>query len=221
MSHPHKTEPRWERRKDARPAELLAAALDLFVERGFAATRLEDVAARAGVSKGTLYLYFESKEDLFKAVVRNGIVGAIERAERMVTEHQGRAAELLACLVRGWWSEVFSQPAGGIIKLLLAESGNFPELADFFHAEVVVRSRQPIVQAIERGIEAGEFRRVDLAYFVHLVMSPLVLLSISQHSIGLCRREGLEPERYVEMHIEQMLAGLAAAGGAGRSGRST
>ena len=76
--------PRWSRRKDARPAELTRAALELFVERGYAATRLEDVAKRAGVSKGTLYLYFDSKEELFKAVVREGLVPALERGERMV-----------------------------------------------------------------------------------------------------------------------------------------
>src|SRR5512134_612954 len=94
-----KTEPRFERRKEARPGEILDAALDLFVERGYATTRLDDVAQRAGVSKGTVYLYFDSKEDLFKAVVRSGIVRAIEDAEQRVEHFDGAAAELLRMLV--------------------------------------------------------------------------------------------------------------------------
>ncbi len=89
------------RRKESRPNELLEAALELFVERGFAATRLEDVASRAGVSKGTLYLYFESKEELFKAVVRSGILPVIENAESMVGQFRGNASELLRSVVKG------------------------------------------------------------------------------------------------------------------------
>ena len=90
-----KAEPRWERRKGARPSELLAAALNLFVEKGFAATRLDDVAARAGVSKGTLYLYFDNKEALFKAVVQEGIVPVIDEGEALVRDYRGSAPELL------------------------------------------------------------------------------------------------------------------------------
>src|SRR3954462_6809689 len=98
--------PRWERRKDARPQELLAAALDLFVERGFASTRLEDVAKRAGVSKGTLYLYFENKEELFKAVVRENIVPAIGAAEDVIAGFEGPSDELLRCVLFGMWDRI-------------------------------------------------------------------------------------------------------------------
>src|SRR4249920_3188746 len=93
-------EPRWERRKDARPGELASAALELFVERGFAATRLDDVAKRAGVSKGTLYLYFDSKDDLFKAVVREGIVSRIVEFEDRMRAYQGSSADLMRLLVK-------------------------------------------------------------------------------------------------------------------------
>src|SRR5436190_8043477 len=105
---------RWTRRKEARPAELMAAALDLFVERGFAATRLDDVAARAGVSKGTLYLYFAGKDDLFKAVVRGGILPAIANAETLVREFPGGSGELLRLVVSGMWSNVGSNLLSGI-----------------------------------------------------------------------------------------------------------
>ena len=121
-----KLEPRWERRKDERPGELTAAALELFVERGYANTRLEDVAKRAGVSKGTLYLYFENKEELFKAVVREGIVTTIEEAERVFEHYEGAMADLLGALVHGWWARIGSTKAAGIPKLMMSEAGNFP-----------------------------------------------------------------------------------------------
>ena len=98
-----KPQPRWTRRKDARPDEIIAAALDLFVERGFATTRLDDVATRAGVSKGTLYLYFENKEDLFKAVVRGNIVPVLLHGEQLLKDFSGSSADLVRQLVRGWW----------------------------------------------------------------------------------------------------------------------
>src|SRR5574343_1755930 len=96
---PHKRE----RRKQARPGELLEAALDLFVEKGFAATRAEEVAVRAGVSKGTLFLYFPSKEELFKAVVREHIVRHQTQGAEKIARFEGRSAELLRYLMPEWW----------------------------------------------------------------------------------------------------------------------
>src|ERR1700712_3718971 len=121
MQCPYDTKPRWERRKDARPQELLAAALDLFVERGFASTRLEDVARRAGVSKGTLYLYFTNKEELFKAVVRDSIVPVIGAAEDIIAGFEGHSADLLRIVITDWWQRLGATNASGITKLIMAE----------------------------------------------------------------------------------------------------
>ena len=129
--------PRWERRKQARPSELVAAALALFVEKGYAGTRLEDVAARAGVSKGTLYLYFANKEELFKAVVRENIVRNIAQAQQMVSAYEGDTGALLAHLMREWWRRIGDTPASGIPKLVVSESGNFPQIARFYFDEVI------------------------------------------------------------------------------------
>src|SRR3954469_7259386 len=115
------SKPRWERRKEARPQELLAAALDLFVERGFAATRLDDVAARAGVSKGTLYLYFANKEELFKAVVRESMLPALDEAEDLIKHHQGHSAALFEDIIMGWWERIGQSKVSGITKLIMAE----------------------------------------------------------------------------------------------------
>jgi AcrR family transcriptional regulator len=98
------------RRKEARPGELLAAALDLFVARGYAATRLEDVAQQAGVSKGTLYLYFENKEALFKAVIREGILPVLAENEEIAARHEGSTFALLEKLLNNWWLRMAGRP---------------------------------------------------------------------------------------------------------------
>jgi AcrR family transcriptional regulator len=203
-----KSAPRWSRRKQARPAELTRAALELFVERGYAATRLEDVARCAGVSKGTLYLYFESKEELFKAVVREGLVPALERGERMVDEHRGAAAELVRELVKGWWQLIGATPYGGIAKLMISECRNFPELGQFYYAEVISRGYGVIERAVRLGVERGEFRQMDLDYVTRLVIAPLVLMTIWRHSFDFCDSHRLDPDVYIEHHIELLLNGL-------------
>eukprot|EP01034_Spumella_vulgaris_P032775 gene32775-40456_t len=148
MQAPTDTKPRWERRKDARPQELLEAALELFVERGFAATRLEDVARRAGVSKGTLYLYFENKEELFKAVVRATIGQAIGQAELDLAASDAPSAALLKEMLMRWWGQVGATKLAGITKLMMAESGNFPELVRFYEDEVVARGNALLVRVL-------------------------------------------------------------------------
>lgn len=203
-----KSEPRWERRKEARPGELLASALELFAEKGFAATRLEDVAARAGVSKGTLYLYFDSKEELFKAVVRGGIVRAIEEGEAMIEQFKGTASELVRTIVLGWWERIGATALSGIPKLMLSEARNFPELAQFYHSEVIQRGSLIFRRALERGIEAAEFRRVDIDYTVEVMLAPIIMLSVWRHSLGCCEPEPRDPLRYLEAYLDLALAGL-------------
>jgi AcrR family transcriptional regulator len=203
--------PRWERRKDARPAELMAAALDLFVDKGYAGTRLDDVAARAGVSKGTLYLYFANKEELFKAVVRENIVRNIDQAAAAVAAHQGPSDRLLHDLVQAWWATMGLSKASGISKLMLAESGNFPEIATFYHDEVIHPAHRVMERAIERGIARGEFRPVDVETFTRVLVAPIVMLMLWQHSFGLCCNEPIDPQRYLATHIDAFNAALRAA----------
>src|SRR5262249_15956868 len=152
---------RWRRRKDARPAEILAAALDCFAERGFAATRMDDVAARAGVTKGTVYLYFETKEDLFKALVRSELVPNVERLEAAATADVP-PADLLRGLFALWATHVFPSRISVLPKLMLAEAGNFPDLAKFYLEEVVHRALALLRSILRRGVESGEFRPIDV-----------------------------------------------------------
>lgn len=207
MNCPFK-KPRWERRKDARPQELLAAALDLFVERGYAATRLDDVAARAGVSKGTLYLYFTNKEELFKAVVRENMVPLLGEAEGIVENHEGSSIELFREIILGWWERIGNTKLSGITKLMVAESSNFPEVAQFYHDEVITRGTAMITRMLERGIASGEFRGIDVQETVHAVCSPVIMLMVWKHTFNTCNAEPLDPEKFLNTFIDLFLHGL-------------
>ncbi len=203
--------PRWERRKEARPAELVSAALELFVEKGYAGTRLDDVAARAGVSKGTLYLYFENKEELFKAVVRENIVARISQSADEILHYDGSSAELLRRLMTTWWEEYGSHTAGGIGKLMMAESGNFPEIARFFLEEVIEPWHRMLAAVIQRGAERGEFRTVKPDMFARVVTGPLVMLSLWKHSFGACSHQPLDANEYLATHLDIVLSSLRPA----------
>ena len=203
--------PRWERRKDARPQELLAAALNLFVERGYAATRLDDVAQQAGVSKGTLYLYFENKEELFKAVVREHLVPALEAAEDFIEQFDGPSGELLKLSILNWWKRIGETKVSGISKLMMAESGNFPEVARFYHEEVVSRGEALIVRILQRGMASGEFRTLDVEHAKLVIVAPVLMLMLWRHSFTGCRTEPIDAQRYLDCHIDLLNRGLQQA----------
>jgi AcrR family transcriptional regulator len=202
--------PRWRRRKDSRPAEILSAALSVFVERGYAATKLDDVARQAGVSKGTMYLYFESKEALFKEVVRASVVPEIERAEQRVQSHSGTARRLLEELIEGWWAVLGESRLSGLAKLMMGEANNFPELAQFWFEEVVRRSHAVTASAVQLGINLGEFRPVDTRLAARLAIAPLLHAAVMNHSIHRCTYEPADHRALVRLHTELFLRGLAA-----------
>jgi TetR/AcrR family transcriptional regulator len=203
-----------ERRKDARPGELLNAALELFVEKGFAATRAEEVATRAGVSKGTLFLYFGTKEELFKAVVRENISGRFAEWSAEMDAFEGSSAELLRHCMLSWWERIGSTKAAGISKLMMSEAGNFPELAAFYRDEVVNPGNLLIRRVLQRGISSGEFRPLDLDYGVYLVLAPMLFLNMWSYSLspllGQCSGApvGIDPRAYFNTHIDNLLLGL-------------
>ena len=198
-----------QRRKEARPQELLEAALDLFVERGFAATRSEDVAIRAGVSKGTLYLYYPSKEELLKEVIRHHVINPITEGAQTVAHFEGGTPELLATMLRLWWNRIGETRASGIIKLMTSEVRNFPEIAQFYVDEVVAPSNLMLVQVIQRGIDRGEFRPVNVAETVHALVGPLVFLALNKHSLGACSVAfQLDPKVVIEALLDMVLYGL-------------
>ena len=203
--------PKRERRKQDRPGELLEAALDLFVEKGYAATRVEEVAARAGVSKGTLFLYFPSKEDLFKAVVRHNVVAPVTQGAAEVAQFQGSSGDLVEWMMLQWWRRYGATKASGISKLIMSEASNFPDLVDFFRTEVITPAHALVRSALQRGIDQGEFRTVDVDLTLHSVMSPLLFLIMWKHSMGPCcpSHEQINPEAFISQHAQLLARGLS------------
>lgn len=206
--------PRRERRKEARPGELLDAALDLFVEKGYAATRVDDVAARAGVSKGTLFLYFPSKEELFKAVVRENIAGRFPEWNAEVDQFQGSTADMLRYCYTVWWERIGATRASGITKLMLCEACNFPQITQFYQREVVAQGQQLIRRILQRGVDRGEFRALNLDYAVYAVLSPMIFLMMAKHSEEACMPQEIlmAPQAYLETQINTLLYGLCQSG---------
>ncbi len=199
------------RRKEARPGELLAAALDLFVEKGFAATRVEEVAQRAGVSKGTLFLYFPSKEELFKAVVRQSLSGRLHEWDTEVENFTGSSADLLRHGMLSWWERVGDTQASGITKLMLTEAHNFPEMAAFYQTEVVQPYQSLVQRILQRGVDSGEFAPLDTDLASYSVTGPLIFMALWKHSMALpCAPATLNPQQYIAAQLHLLLDGLRA-----------
>jgi AcrR family transcriptional regulator len=204
--------PKRERRKEARPGELLDAALDLFVEKGFSATRADEVAARAGVSKGTLFLYFQSKEDLFKAVVRENIANKFPTWQEEFITFEGSSADMLRYAMTSWWERIGKTRASGITKLVMSEAQNFPEIAEFYQEEVIKPGNAMIRRILERGVQSGEFRELDLEQAVHIIVAPMIFLMMWKHSMGACAASAkiVDPEQFIHMQVDVLLHGMTA-----------
>jgi AcrR family transcriptional regulator len=203
-----KRPPPRKRRKEARPSELTAAALALFVERGFAATRLEDIAAHAGVSKGTLYLYFDSKEALFKAVIQEGIMPVVTEGESIMARHDGDTFELLGRLLENMWVRIGETPFAGIPKLMVAEAHNFPEVTQFYYENVIRRGRGLVGAALERGMARGEFRSLPVETAIDVVIAPILMLLIWRASLARCQGSPVDPREYLAVYMDLLHRGL-------------
>jgi AcrR family transcriptional regulator len=196
------------RRKDARPGEIIAAALASFAERGYAATKLEDVAAAAGISKGTIYLYFPTKEELFRAVVRQAVLPNLEAAEAQFAGHEGSSADLLRILARRFL-QLLDSDLTAVPKLVVAESGNFPAIAQLY-ADTVLRRAFRLIEAIlARGMQRGEFRQIDVHAVLPLFGGPFLLLAVWKHSLGRHTDLAFDPKAVAEAHLDVLLRGLA------------
>ncbi len=201
-------QPRWQRRKEARPAEIIDAALALFVEKGFAATKLDDVAKLAGVTKGTVYLYFENKEELLKSAVRETVLPTITAAEGLASDEQTDTITLMRLLINQWVYMMKNDKTSGITKLMIAESSNFPELAQFYLDEVVARTRKLFAHILERGMSRGEIRRLDIDYLTREIFGPLLLANIWRHSFEPFEEETIDMQAVSDFHLDVLLKGI-------------
>lgn len=203
--------PKWRRRKDARPQEILKAALQIFAEKGFSAARVEDIAARAGVSKGTLYLYFDSKPDMLRALVQTGMIENLQSFAAMAELYPGSMTELLRSLLTAITQAIILSPLSAIPKIIIAESGNFPEMAKFYRREVIDRGLGLLSHIIARGVARGEFRAVNAEHTARLCMAPILLSAIWKNCFAQFDSTPFDTPAFVQTHLDVLLAGLRAA----------
>ncbi len=208
VSGARKSEPKWRRRADARPEEIIAAATAVFTEKGFANTKLSEIAQAAGVTKGTLYYYFDGKEALFKAVIKESIVPSLLLAEDAVGRYDGPTSELLSELVMAWWEKLTGSSICGLTKLIVAEAANFPELSQFYMDEVVARARNIYASVIRRGIKRGEVRDVNVDWLVRELTSPVLFTAIWMKSMDAFERKRLDYDDYIRTHLDIVLNGI-------------
>jgi AcrR family transcriptional regulator len=203
---------RWTRRKQARPAEILDAALKVFAEKGYAAARMDDIARIAGVTKGTIYLYFENKEAVFKALIRTGIGPVLDGVAGEVAKFDGSARDVLRFALTAMAARLVHSDLVVLPKIIIGESGNFPELARFYRFEVIEHGLRLMTAVIERGIASGELRRLPPQHVVRLCIAPVLLAAIWQFTFSQFDAEPYDYRGLIETHLDVLFRGLSAEG---------
>jgi AcrR family transcriptional regulator len=201
---------RWRRRKNARPQEILDAALGVFAEKGFAAARMDDIAHRARVSKGTIYLYFPGKEAVFKALVQEMVGPQLAHFAGLASVHRGPISPLLAQILRALGLFLASSDRVVLPKIVIAEAGNFPDLARIYREEIIERGLSLFGGLIEAGIARGEFRPIPAPHGARLCVAPLLLAAIWRTTFARTDASPYDYEALIEAHIATLLRGLAS-----------
>ncbi len=201
-------EPRYQRRKQDRPQEITDAALAAFAEKGYAATRVDDVAKRAGVSKGLLYLYFKTKEELFKAVIRSFVVPRIDALTEIIDSSELSSEEFLRGPFLDFVKTLPGSPISVVIRLMIAEGPKHPDLVQFYWDNVVSRGLGTISELLQRGVKTGEFRKSAVTEQPHLFIMP-VLFSVVFNS--LFKKQSMDTSRLIETQIDLLITHLKSA----------
>ena len=199
---------RWARRKDARPTEIISAALSQFALKGFAATRLDDVAHAAGVTKGTLYLYFSDKEALFKQVVKSGMIENISPLEAAIKAHDGKAEDMLRTIVTHMTTLVTTTQVGAIPKIIISEAGNFPKVTAFYRDEVVVRMHKLMVSIIKKGVAQGEFAKAPYMEAARSLLAPIFMMAVAVNMPGFKEKLKMNPTKQATVSLDIWLKGM-------------
>ncbi|THD83285.1 MAG: TetR family transcriptional regulator [Phenylobacterium sp.] len=201
--------PKFRRRKAARPGEIVEAALAVFAEKGFAAARLDEIAARAGVSKGALYLYFATKEDLFRAVVEQAIAPNMQVVRAIIAAHPGPFPELLGLVAERISGLMDALPVGGVVKMVIGEAGNFPELARVWHERLVSQALGALTDAITAAQARGEVKPGDARTYALELISPLLVALIWRETFVPVGAAGFDLPAVARQHMATMLTGMA------------
>lgn len=200
--------PKWRRRKEDRPKDICHAALELFAEKGFAAARIEEIARRAGLSKGALYLYFPTKEELFRAVVRDAVVPNIEAIRQSIAATHLPFADLVRTLLPRFAEIVTALPLGAVAKMVIGESRNFPELARVWHDDVVLRAVGLLSGLIAEAQERGEVRPGDPRIHAFSLMGPMLIGVLWRETFTPVGGAAIDLPAIARQHADTVLAGL-------------
>lgn len=203
-----KEPPRRQRRKEERPSEILEASLEVFGEKGFHASRIDDVAERAGIAKGTVYLYFDSKEALFEAAVRERFGDRAAELEALIERYDGPSDRLIVTIVEGMYETLANPKIRTILRIMLGEGGNFPSLTAFYHREVILRMRGILTRVVARGVARGEFDASAATALPMVIMAPGLMGMMWQ--ILFSTVEDVPLERFKAAHLALVLDGLRA-----------
>jgi AcrR family transcriptional regulator len=203
--------PRWRRRKEARAAEIIVAAGRLFADHGFAATKLDDIARKAGVSKGSIYLYFATKEDLFRAVVRLAVVPQVQVVRRMAEAFEGRITDLIPPLLNEAASIVGRSDVVAVVRMVIGESRNFPDLAKIWHDEIVSPLLGTLSEVIALAQVKGEVEQGDPRLYAFCIVGPLFMATMFRDVFGRAADDLPELGRLAEQHAHCLFHGLTAA----------
>ena len=195
-------EPRYRRRKEERPQQITEAAFEAFAEKGYAATRVEEVAKRAGISKGLMYLYFKTKEELFKAVIKGVVIRRVDALISAVESTQLPSEEFLRGPMADFMKRIPGSPVAVVIRLLLSEGPRHPDLLDYCWENVVSRGMAAIAHFIDRGVERGEFRRTAVNELPQLIMAPMMLSMVWNM---LFTKRSLDTDLLVDTQIDMLL----------------
>ncbi len=199
---------RWQRRKDARPAEILDAALAVFAQKGFAATKLDDIAAKAGITKGTIYLYFDSKQALFEALARQSVGVQIQQVTAQLANFSGTSAELLRFVLSTMGHFAMTSDRVVLPRLVLAEAANFPQLAEFWRREIIERGIALLSGVIQRGIDRGEFRKIEPAHAARLCVAPILIIVLWRTTFAQFDARPYDYQGLIDAHLQTLLKGL-------------
>jgi AcrR family transcriptional regulator len=206
--------PKFQRRKEDRPGEIVAAALAVFSEKGFAAAKLDEIARRAGVSKGALYLYYETKEDIFHAVVKTAVVPDIERIKQRLEAFPGPFGGLLDIFLPTIAGVLSVSPVAGIGKMVITEGRNFPELARYWHDELVSPMVGLMSGLIARAQARGELRDGDPRMFAIQIISPFLMALLWRETFVPIGAEPFDLGALAAQHLAVLKAGLLTNGSA-------
>jgi AcrR family transcriptional regulator len=201
-------QPRWRRRKEARRPEIVLAAYDTFVEKGFAAARMDEIAAKAGVSKGAVYLYFRTKSDVFEAVVRDTVAPNFDVIEQLAAAHPGPFADFVRLALPRIAEVVAGTSVAKVAKMVIGESGNFPELARIWHDTLVDRGLGLLSRLIAEGQARGEIRPGDPRHHALSLMSPLIVSLLFKETFVPAGARGFDIPTLMRQHVETALEGM-------------